>query len=99
MATLAQAPGAAAAPRVVDGQRRIAQALLVVACAALVLFLLAPLTAILVKSVEDRNGAFVGFTQFRDYLTSPALVESLLNTLFVAAIVTAVTVPLAFTFA
>ena len=99
MATLAQTPTAAAAPRIVDGQRRIAQALLLLACAALVVFLLAPLTAILVKSVEDRSGAFVGFAQFRDYLASAALVQSVLNTIFVAVLVTVITVPLAFTFA
>ena len=100
MATLASPiPPAAAAPRVVDGQRRIAQALLLVACAALVVFLLAPLIAILAKSVEDRSGAFVGFTQFREYVTSPALVDSVGNTLFVAVMVTIITVPMAFAFA
>ena len=99
MATLAQTPGAASAPRIVDGQRRIASALLLLACAALVVFLLAPLTAILIKSVEDRSGAFVGLAQFRDYAASPALVHSALNTLFVAILVTIITIPLAFTFA
>ena len=34
---------------------------------ALVLFLLAPLVAILVKSVQDKDGAFVGLLQFREY--------------------------------
>jgi iron(III) transport system permease protein len=100
MATLAPTlPPARTAPRVVDGQRRIALALLLLACAALAVFLLAPLTAILVKSVEDGSGAFVGLAHFRDYFASPSLVESARNTLFVAALVTLITVPLAFTFA
>jgi iron(III) transport system permease protein len=99
VATLVSTAPAAAAPRIVDGQRRIALALLFVACAALVVFLLAPLVAILAKSVEDRSGAFVGFAQFRDYLASPSLIDSATNTLFVAALVTLITVPLAFTFA
>ena len=38
-------------------------------CAVLVVFSLAPLFMILVKSVEDRNGAFVGLLQFREYLS------------------------------
>jgi len=99
VATLASTAPAAAAPRIVDGQRRIALALLLLACAALAIFLLAPLIAILAKSVEDRSGAFVGLAQFRDYLTSPSLIDSAANTLFVAVLVTVITVPLAFTFA
>jgi iron(III) transport system permease protein len=60
--------------------------------------LLAPLFAILVKSVEDRNGAFVGLLQFREY--APGMVQqSISNTLWVAFAVTAITIPLAFTFA
>ena len=84
---------------IADPQQRLAQALLLLACAALVLFLLAPLAAILVKSVEDKNGAFVGLAQFRAYLQSPALLQSAWNTLWVATVVTMITVPLAFTFA
>ena len=68
-------------------------------CAVLVVFLLAPLFAILVKSVEDRNGAFVGLLQFREYLATPSLQQSISNTLWVAFAVTAITIPLAFTFA
>jgi len=40
---------------IADPQQRLAQALLLVACAALVLFLLAPLASILVKSVQERT--------------------------------------------
>ncbi|MEO7156690.1 MAG: putative 2-aminoethylphosphonate ABC transporter permease subunit [Vicinamibacterales bacterium] len=73
--------------------------LLLTGCAALALFLLAPLAAILVKSLQDRNGAFVGLLQFREYFGTPALNHSIWNTLWVALAVTAVTVPLAFTYA
>jgi len=99
VASLASAASPAAAPRIIDGQRRIALALLLLACGALVVFLLGPLVAILAKSVEDRSGAFVGLAGFRDYVTSPALIDSAGNTLFVALLVTLITVPLAFTFA
>ena len=84
---------------IADPQQRLAQGLLLVACAALVLFLLAPLASILVKSVQDKDGAFVGLAQFRAYLQSPALLQSAWNTLWVATAVTLLTVPLAFTFA
>jgi iron(III) transport system permease protein len=80
-------------------ERRLAQGLLLLACAALVIFLLAPMAMILIKSVEDKSGAFVGAVLFGEYLRNPALQVSVLNTLWVGLTVTAVTVPLVFTFA
>src|SRR6184192_95871 len=80
-------------------QDRLAQGLLLASCAVLTVFLLAPLAMILVKSTEDRSGAFVGLQLFREYLQNAALRDSAFNTLWVALVVTAVTVPLAFTFA
>ena len=84
---------------IADSQRRVAQALLLLACAALVVFLLAPLASILVKSVQDKDGAFIGLAQFRAYLGSPALLESAWNTLWIATVVTLITIPHAFTYA
>src|SRR6266478_2923355 len=78
---------------------RLAQGLLLVSCALLTVFLLAPLAMILVKSTEDKSGAFVGLQLFREYLQNAALRDSAFNTLWVALVVTAITVPLAFTFA
>ncbi|HEX9278017.1 MAG TPA: putative 2-aminoethylphosphonate ABC transporter permease subunit [Casimicrobiaceae bacterium] len=78
---------------------RLAQGLLLASCAVLAVFLLAPLTMILVKSTEDRSGAFVGLQLFREYLQNAALRDSAFNTLWVGLMVTAITVPLAFTFA
>jgi iron(III) transport system permease protein len=102
MATLAPplpAPRRGRPRTITDSEQRLAQALLLLACTALVLFLLAPLASILVKSVQDKDGAFVGFAQFRAYLQSAALLESAWNTVWVASVVTAITVPLAFMFA
>ena len=82
-----------------DRNERLAQGLLLAVCALLALFLLAPLAMILVKSTEDKTGAFVGLQLFYEYAQSPALRDSAFNTLWVAASVTAITVPLAFVFA
>ena len=68
-------------------------------CAILVVFLLAPLFMILVKSVQDKDGAFVGLQQFIDYFQTPALRQSILHTISIALAVTGITIPLAFTFA
>ena len=100
MATLATLPPAAPAiQREHHWQERLAQGLLVASCAVLALFLFAPLFMILVKSVQDKDGAFVGLLQFQQYFETPALRQSIGNTLMVAAIVTGITVPLAFLYA
>jgi len=78
---------------------RLAQLLMLGCCALLAVFLLAPLAAILVKSVQDKAGAFVGLQQFQDYFATPALQSSIWNTLWVALVVTGITVPLAFAYA
>ena len=97
-ATLTPAPFAAAGPRM-HWHDRLAQGLLLVCCVALALFLLGPLLMILVKSVQDKDGAFVGLQQFREYFATPALQRSVWNTLWVATAVTCITVPLAFAYA
>ena len=98
-ASLPLPPPAATVKPLVHWQDRLAQGLLVVCCAALALFLLGPLFMILVKSVQDKDGAFVGFLQFQEYFATPRLRQSIWNTLWVALIVTSITIPLAFTFA
>ncbi len=66
---------------------------------ALFVFLTLPLGTILIRSMEDRAGAFVGLANFVQYLQSPALAQSTANTLTFAVLTTALTVPLAFAFA
>ncbi|MGH8519655.1 MAG: putative 2-aminoethylphosphonate ABC transporter permease subunit, partial [Panacagrimonas sp.] len=88
MATPAAALPRVAAPAVkpqVHWHDRLAQGLLLVCCLGLVVFLLAPMAAILVKSVQDSSGAFVGLKQFQDYFATPALRSSIWNTLWVAS--------------
>jgi len=98
-ATLATFPAGPAVKPVVHWQDRVAHGLLLICCAALALFLLAPLFMILVKSVQDKDGAFVGLLQFQEYFATPRLRQSIGNTLWVALAVTGITIPLAFTFA
>jgi iron(III) transport system permease protein len=78
---------------------RIAHAALLSIVLALVVFLAAPLTAILMKSLQNGDGAFVGLTNFTSYLTTPALLQSLWHSVWVSAVVTLITLPLAFGFA
>jgi iron(III) transport system permease protein len=62
-------------------------------------FLLAPMAAILAKSVENRAGEWVGLANFVDYFHTPSLLRSICNSVWVSTLVTAITIPLAFTFA
>jgi len=78
---------------------RIAHATLLAIVLALVVFLALPLASILVKALQDSAGAFVGLANFTSYLASPSLLSSLWHSVWVSAMVTVVTLPLAFGFA
>ena len=77
----------------------IASAAIAVVAIGLLAFLAAPLAAILLQSLENADGRFVGLANFVSYAQSPALLQSLWNSVWVSALVTVVTVPLAFVFA
>ena len=72
---------------------------LVVVLAFLVAFLAAPLGSVLLQSLEDRSGSFIGLANFIAYLQTPSLQQSLWNSVWVSVLVTAITVPAAFLFA
>jgi len=78
---------------------RIAHVVLMLVALALLAFLAAPLGAILQQSLQDAEGRFAGLRNFVAYARTPALLESLWNSVWVAVVVTGVTIPLAFGFA
>ena len=78
---------------------RIAHVVLLLVALALLAFLAAPLGAILQQSLQDADGQFAGLRNFVAYARTPALLESLWNSVWVAVVVTGVTIPLAFGFA
>ena len=78
---------------------RAAHVLLAVVALALIAFLAGPLLAVLAQSVEDSQGRFLGVDNFFAYFETPALAESLWNSVWVSLLVTAVVVPAAFVFA
>ena len=96
-------PASPSAPRAVRQRAhwsdRVAHAALLLITLVLVVFLALPLASILVKALQDSAGAFIGVTNFTSYLTSLALLQSLWNSVWVSALVTLVTLPLAFGFA
>ncbi len=78
---------------------RIAQLSLAVVALLLVVFLALPLGAILMQSLEGKQGEFAWLANFIAYAQSPALLTSLSNSVWVSVVVTAITLPLAFVFA
>ena len=65
----------------------------------LVVTLAMPLYTMMSKSVRDHDGVFVGFANYIDYFSTPALTYSIWNSLQVASITTFITVTIGFTFA
>ncbi len=78
---------------------RVAHMALAVVALAMVAFLAFPLLAILQQALEGKEGEFVGIANFVSYAQTPALLESLWNSIWVSGLVTAITIPLAFGFA
>ncbi|MCU0770127.1 MAG: putative 2-aminoethylphosphonate ABC transporter permease subunit, partial [Burkholderiaceae bacterium] len=99
MSRSAALPAPARAALRVHWTDRLAHLALAVVALLLLVFLAAPLAAILLQSVRDANDQWVGLRNFVDYARSPALLQSLWNSLWVSALVTLVTVPAAFAFA
>lgn len=72
--------------------------LLLAAALALVVFLLLPMGTLLGHSLLDDSGAWT-LQRFRDFASAPGMGEAVWNTFWVALVVTAITVPLAFFYA
>lgn len=92
-------PAAAAARPRTDPTQVVAHAALALVLVLMLAFLAAPLLAILQQSLQDAEGRFAGLANFVAYAKTPALIDSLVNSLWVSALVTVITVPLAFAFA
>ncbi len=78
-------------------------AIMRLAMVAIGLFLLvaivAPLYAMLSKSVENHDGEFIGLVNYARYFDTPALAYSIENSVFIAVVSTFITIPLAFAYA
>src|SRR4051812_34595120 len=98
-AAVLPAPEALPARQVAHWSDRVAQGVLLLVALLLVIFLALPLGAILLQALRGRQGEFVGLANFVAYARTPALLQSLWNSVWVSALVTLVTLPLAFGFA
>ncbi|MDI1285204.1 MAG: putative 2-aminoethylphosphonate ABC transporter permease subunit [Reyranella sp.] len=58
-----------------------------------------PLWALLSKGFQDRDGNYIGLANYISYFSTPALFNSALNSFHVAAVCTAIVVPMSFLYA
>lgn len=86
-------------PAVLWSEHILARGGLLLLAVALLACLVAPLAAILIRAVQDRDGTFVGLANFATYFAQGAFSGSIVNTLTFALLTTLATVPLAFVFA
>jgi iron(III) transport system permease protein len=82
-----------------SADERVANALAWLIVAALVLFMALPIAAILIKSLQDKQGAFVGVSQVLQVAAEPRLLSATGNSLQLAIITTLFVVPTALLFA
>ncbi len=83
----------------VGGDRALMGAGLVLLLAVLLLIIALPLGILLFKSFQDKAGAFVGLANYVRYFSTPQLVASLWNSLWVGLLSTGIVVVLAFGYA
>jgi iron(III) transport system permease protein len=80
-------------------ERSVVGLVLVLIALFLTVFVALPLIIMLGKSFEDRHGAFAGLATYLEYFSTPALFNSIWNSLFVSITSAAVAVTLAFGYA
>ena len=81
-----------------DSSDRVGLFMLISYIILFLLFLVLPLGALISKSLQNKDGEFIGLTNYNLYLQEPALFQSLYNSLFVAICSTIIVVVLAFLF-
>ena len=100
--TPASLPGAAGAlptRRRLDRDDLLMRAGICLLIGWLLLTLILPLWWLLSKSFQNQNGEFIGLANYLRYFSTPALFASVWNSLFIAALTTAIVLPLAFIYA
>ncbi|UOY91901.1 putative 2-aminoethylphosphonate ABC transporter permease subunit [Ectobacillus sp. JY-23] len=73
--------------------------LILIMILSFLIVLILPLLQLFMQAFFGENGKFIGLQNFRTYFTTPSLVQSLQNSLFVSAMTTVVAVTLAFCYA
>ena len=98
-AALPAVPSGAGVWSALNSELWIKRALILLACLWLLVGVVLPVAQLAGKSLQDAQGGFVGLTNFVHYFKTPALSNSLVNSLGVAAATTLAAVVLGFVYA
>ncbi|UOQ94871.1 putative 2-aminoethylphosphonate ABC transporter permease subunit [Halobacillus shinanisalinarum] len=82
-----------------NGDNWLKRSLLLLMLATFLIVLVFPLVTLFIKAFQNEEGVFVGVQNFVEYFSSPALVQSLQNTMFISSMTTVISVSLAFSYA
>lgn len=82
-----------------DTEAWIKRLLILLACAWLMVAVVLPVAQLVAKSLQDNEGGFIGLANYATYFNTPALSNSLANSLYVSAATTLISVVLGFIFA
>ncbi|NEZ64549.1 putative 2-aminoethylphosphonate ABC transporter permease subunit [Leptolyngbyaceae cyanobacterium CCMR0082] len=85
--------------QVITREDWIMRGALILAVIWLTVGVILPLFPMVLRSLQDTDGAWVGFDNYLKYLTTPSLLASFGNSLYVAFLTTLVSVSLAFVYA
>jgi iron(III) transport system permease protein len=100
---VARDPGTAAAgnvmPKFLWREAAVMRLGIVTLVLALFIAIALPLGVLLLKSFEGRQGEFVGLANYIAYFSTPALVQSLWNSIWISLLSTVIVVSLAFVYA
>ena len=99
MSVATQAAAIARRRSVLDVDDWVVRGVLVVFGAFFLVALVVPLFMMLSRSVQDIRGEFVGLANYTLYFQTPALFQSINNSLFVAGLSTAIVIVLAYAYA
>lgn len=97
--TVTLSAGAAPSRRQLDRDDILMRLGIVLLVVWLLITLLLPLWWLLSKSFQNQNGDFVGLANYIQYFSTPTLLASVWNSLFIALLTTAIVLPLAFIYA
>ena len=82
-----------------DPEAWLKRLLILLTCVWLLVVVVLPVAQLAVKSLQDSEGGFVGLANYATYFNTPALSNSLGNSLYVSAATTLISVVLGFIFA
>jgi len=92
-------PGAASLKDFFIGESTMKRVLMILCCVWMIATVILPVGTLMMKSLTNAHGQFVGLANFIEYYASPSLSQSIGNSIYEAVLTTLISVSLGFGFA